>query len=147
MVLLGTLTLLTLALLAGNELCVAVFLEPILRSLPDSDQVRLVPRFARRLGKAMPPWYALALLLTAATVWLQHSRTGIWYSGAFIALVLQLIVLAITLAFLVPRNSRLARMTTAYATWQSDAHQWDSAHWLRVVLLVAATVAFAFVSA
>lgn len=143
MLVLNLTALLCLALLTGNEFCVAAFVEPTLRSLPDAEQMRTVPRFAGILGKFMPPWYAATLLLTlAATV--ARSRHGAgWVNGAAVSFVLQLIVLAITLAFLVPRNSRLARMTTPYPRWQADAHQWDQLHRLRVALLLLATIALA----
>ena len=140
---LSTLTLLSLALMTGNEFCVAAFVEPALRALPEEQQVPAVPGFAARLGKVMPFWYAFTLLLTA---WLAFSRyrhgVALW-NGATIALLLQLLVLTVTLTMLVPRNTRLAQMTSAYPSWLRDARQWDTLHQIRVALLLAACLAIA----
>ncbi len=106
---LGTITLLSLALMSGNELCVAVFVEPVLRALPEAQQVSTVPRFAGRLGTFMPPWYAITLLLTGTFAFLRLRHGDLSWNGATASLLLQLLVLAVTLTMLVPRNTRLAK--------------------------------------
>ena len=60
------LALLTLLPLSGNEVCVAAFVEPLLRQADPAVQRVLAPPTAKRLGAAMPFWYAPALLLTGA---------------------------------------------------------------------------------
>ena len=138
---LGVITLLSLAIMTGNEFCVAAFVEPTLRSLPEAEQVRAVPKFASTLGRFMPPWYAVTLLLTLALAVMRYRHGSGLLTGPTVSVVLQLIVLAITLTLLVPRNTRLARMTAAYPTWRADAQQWDRLHQGRVALLLIATVA------
>ena len=140
---LSTISVLSLALMTGNELCVAAFLEPVLRALPDARQVSIVPVFAGRFGRFMPPWYAITLLLTGALAFLRLRHGGPFWNGAAVSLLLQLLVLAVTLTMLVPRNNRLAKMTSAYPSWKTDAKQWDSLHRLRVALLMLATVVLA----
>ena len=86
MALLGTITVLSLAFLTGNELCVGVFVEPTLRSLPDAQQVAIAPAFAARLGKFMPPWYALTLLRTAVTGFMRDRQGAGGLNGAGVSL-------------------------------------------------------------
>ena len=69
---LHSLAVLCLVLLTGNEICVAAFVEPVLRGLPEGIQVQAVPGIAGRLGRVMPFWYALSLLLTAIDLWIAH---------------------------------------------------------------------------
>ena len=144
MAILNIVTLLSLALLTGNEFCVAFFIEPLLRAMPDSQQIGLVPGFAGRLGKFMPPWYAITLLLTAALAVMRYRAGAGIASGAGLSLALQLVVLATTLTLLVPRNTRLAKMHAAYPSWKDDASQWDRLHQVRVALLLLATITLAF---
>lgn len=91
----------------------------------------------------MPGWYALSLVLTAAATWANWKRTAVLLSGPAVALLLQVCVLVVTLALLVPRNNRLARMTGPYEGLRDDASQWDRLHQLRVLLLFVATIALA----
>ena len=123
-----------LTAMAGNELCVAAFVEPVLRRLPDAEQRPAVPPIASTLGRAMPFWYALSLLLTAADWWL--SRTG----AVAIALGLQVVVLVATLTLLVPINNRLAAGNLQDG-WLADARHWDTLHRMRVALLLLAAAA------
>ncbi len=140
---LHTSALLCLALMTGNEFCVAAFVEPILRSLPTEPQLACAPRVASLLGRFMPFWYALNLLLTVAVFISARRRFSAWPIACGIALVLQSLVLGLSVTVLVPRNNRLAGMTMAYTNWQVDAAQWDTLHRIRVMLLLAATVALA----
>lgn len=132
------LTFLSLALMTGSEFCVAAFVEPVLRSLPEDVQIASVPRFASRLGRQMPPWYALNLILTAALA-TGSLRSGLPSRAVWVCLAAQLVVLAITLVLLVPRNNRLAKMSSPYPEWKLEATQWDSLHRLRVALLLLAS--------
>ncbi len=127
-----------LAVMTGNEVCVAAFVQPILRQQNEATQVLLAPRVAGRLGRVMPFWYAAALLLSAGDWWLHRGGPASTLIAA--AVLLQFIILAMTLGLLVPRNNRLARMTTAYDGWKNDAASWDRLHQIRVVLLVLAAI-------
>ena len=126
-----------LATMAGNEFCVAAFVEPVLRRLPEQQQRPAVPPVAKVLGGAMPIWYATSLLLTCGDWWL--SRTG----AAAVAVSLQVVVLIGTLTLLVPINNRLAAGALSDG-WLADARQWDAMHRVRVALLLIAAAALIF---
>jgi hypothetical protein len=51
------------ATMAGNELAVAAFFHPQINCLPDPVHAQAASLLARILGKIMPLWYALALVL------------------------------------------------------------------------------------
>ena len=125
-----------LATMAGNEFCVAAFVEPVLRRLPEQQQRPAVPSVAKVLGRAMPFWYAASLLLTGGDWWL--SRTG----AAAVAVSLQVVVLG-TLTLLVPINNRLAAGALPDG-WLADARRWDAMHRVRVALLLIAAAALIF---
>ena len=50
-------------MMAGNELAVAAFVHPQLQKLSDHTHAHVASLLAAALGKAMPLWYGLALLL------------------------------------------------------------------------------------
>ena len=127
----------SLTAIAGNEVCVAAFVEPALRRLPDAQQRPIAPLLAGSLGRAMPFWYAATLLLTLGDWWL--SRTA----GAAVAMGLQLLILVGTLGFLVPINNRIAAGALQDG-WLADARRWDALHLGRVVLLLIAAAVLVF---
>jgi len=57
------LSLLTTGLLVGNELAMALFIHPVLYSVRDEAHVRVAKPLAGRLGRFMPFWYAVSLVL------------------------------------------------------------------------------------
>ncbi|MGI4854612.1 MAG: anthrone oxygenase family protein [Janthinobacterium lividum] len=127
----------SLTAMAGNEVCVAAFVEPVLRRLPEAQQRPVAPSVAGALGRAMPFWYAVSLLLTIADWWL--ART----TGAAVAAGLQLLILVGTLALLVPINNRIAAGALQDG-WLADARRWDALHQGRVVLLLLAAAVLIF---
>ena len=135
--------LLCLTLMTGNELCVAAFVEPVLRGLPAGPQAVAAPRVAALLGRVMPFWYAGSLIFTISDVFFLHRHAGSWPTGAALSVALQGVVLLTTLTLLVPINNKLARMTEAYEGWLADAQRWDLLHRVRVGLLLAACIALA----
>ena len=135
--------LILLALMTGNEVCVAAFVEPSLRSLREDAQGTPAAKMAAVLGRWMPFLYGLSLLLTIAVVFVGHRAAGTWPTGAIGSLALQVVVLILTLGWMVSINNRLARMTTPYRGWLDDARRWDNLHRMRVVLLLAAVFALA----
>jgi uncharacterized membrane protein len=136
-------SLLCLAVMTGNELCVGAFVEPVLRQLPDPEQIAAVPRIAARLGRWMPFWYATSLILTCWDCIDTHMRTGVWRADRVASVVLQVVILIMTLSLLVPINNRLAKMTRSYEGWSSDARRWDTLHRVRIALLLGAALTLA----
>ena len=57
------LSLLTSGLLVGNELAVALFIHPVLYSVPGESHARVAKPLAGSLGRYMPFWYAASLVL------------------------------------------------------------------------------------
>jgi hypothetical protein len=56
-------TTLCIGLLVGVELAVSVFINPVVWQFERAAQAEAIRLFASRLGKAMPPWYIVSLLL------------------------------------------------------------------------------------
>lgn len=126
--------------MVGVEFCVAAFVEPALRKLPEPIQIAAAPDFAKRLGTFMPFWYATSLLLALADLWVTHRDLGLWSPWIGGAAGVIAFVIAVTILALVPINNRLARMRAAYPDWQKDAARWDGLHRARVFFLFVALV-------
>jgi hypothetical protein len=130
------------AMMVGNEFAVAAFVHPQIRKLDDSTHAQAAAPLAAVLGKAMPLWYGLALLLIAGAVF-EHRPIS---SGSGLLLALAATLWAATIVFtitmLVPINNRIARMNTAhpYAGWLQDRARWDRLHQIRVAFLTIALV-------
>jgi hypothetical protein len=134
-------TILVAGLMVGNELAVSLFINPALWQLDERAQATAVALFARSLGKAMPFWYVLSLLLMIAEATLHRHRPG--QLPLLIAALLWTAVILYTIAALVPINQRLAALVPGSPTahWQQQHHRWDTLHRWRVLLLTAALVA------
>jgi hypothetical protein len=52
--------------LIGNELCVALFVHPTLYQVADESHLRVAQPLARLLGRIMPFWYFIVLVLGIA---------------------------------------------------------------------------------
>jgi uncharacterized membrane protein len=130
-------------LMVGNELAIAVFVHPALYRLADDVHLPAATAQARVLGRYMPFWYVLVLLLTLAEVLLRWHLSGRWPVWIAVSAVLWLLAIVYTLATLVPINNRIASWAevTPPADWKTFRRRWDLLHRWRVVLL---TIAFAF---
>src|SRR6478672_5805985 len=123
----------SIGLLIGTELAVSVFINPILWRLDDAAQMSAVRMFAKRLGSAMPFWYAASLvLLIAETISRRH---GANITLLMIASAIWAAVIVVTVLFLVPINNRLAEIgaKSVAAVAQQQHKQWDMMHRYRVV--------------
>ena len=129
-------------LMTGNEFAVAAFVHPQLRKLGDSAHVQIAPRLAAVLGKAMPIWYTLALVLILGAAF-EHRPISSG-PGLFLASAAALWVAAIlfTVTTLVPINNRIAKIDPEhpYDCWLQDRCRWDQLHQVRVMLLIMAFV-------
>jgi len=124
----------------GTEFSVSVFINPILRRLDVPGQARAIPLFARRLGTAMPFWYAACLLLLISEAIAYRHESGdvlLIAAGTIWAA-----VIIHTVLVLVPINNRMAQLgSDAFPQEaQREHNKWDSLHRFRVVALVAAMV-------
>jgi uncharacterized membrane protein len=129
-------------IMVGNELAVAAFVHPQLQKLGDKAHAQTASLLAGVLGKAMPIWYALALVLILGAAF-EHrpisSGPGLLIASAG-ALWIATILLTVTM--LVPINNRIARMNPEqpHEGWLRDRARWDQFHRIRVALLIVALV-------
>ena len=131
------------ALLTGNEFAVAAFFHPTLQKLPDMVHATTAKALAYLLGRVMPFWYALVLILTAGeALW---NRPFLQTPGLFFSISSALWALSIlyTIAGPVPINNRIAswNLDRLPENWRQDRAKWDGLHRLRVVLIL---IAFTF---
>lgn len=95
------------AAMAGNEFAVAAFVHPQLYRLDNKAHAHAASLLAKTLGKWMPLWYALALLLILGAFWEHHpfSAPSMLILAAGILWVL---IIVWTLLLLVPINNRIS---------------------------------------
>jgi uncharacterized membrane protein len=126
--------------MAGNEFAVAAFVHPQLRKLGNSAHAQTAALLAAVLGKMMPLWYGLALLLILGAAY-EHrpvsSGPGLFLLSAAI---LWSVTIVFTITMLVPINNRIAKMDPEhpYDCWLQDRSRWDQLHQVRVALLIMA---------
>jgi uncharacterized membrane protein len=142
MIFLDIVTTLCIGLLIGTEFAVSVFVNPILERLDTSTRMKAISFFAKRLGTAMPFWYAASLLLLIAEAVLRRNanvESLLIVSGA-----LWLAVIVLTLIFLVPINNRMMRLDANSPAEVSlrQHRKWDLLHRGRVAVLAASMVCF-----
>jgi uncharacterized membrane protein len=127
-------------IMAGNEFAVAVFIHPQLSKLGNGAHAQTAALLAAVLGKAMPFWYVLALVLMLGAAF-EHRPVS---SGPGLFILLAAILWAVTIVFtittLVPINNRIAKMDPErpYDCWLQDRSRWDQLHQVRVALLIMA---------
>lgn len=132
----------SVGLMIGVEFSVRAFINPILWKLDDQPRAQVVRLFARRLGTAMPFWYALNFVFLVAESLLMRHECG--FSLLVAAAGIWATVIILTLIFLVPINNRLAQEDVHETSVQAhrEHKHWDSLHRARVIALGAAMVLF-----
>lgn len=127
-------------IMVGNEFAVAVFVHPHLQRLHDRAHAKTAALLAGSLGKAMPIWYGLSLVLILIATF-EHRPIS---NGPGLLLASAALLWAATIVFtvtmLVPINNRIARMNPEqpYEGWLRDRTRWDQLHRMRVALLIVA---------
>lgn len=141
MIYLDTVTTVCIGVLIGTEFAVSVFVNPILERLDMSARMTAVSLFAKRLGTAMPFWYAVSFVLLIAEAVLRRSSFGEPLLVG--ASALWLVVIILTLIFLVPINNRMMRLGSGSPEGSLREHKrWDLLHRGRVAVLAASMVCF-----
>lgn len=132
-------TILCLGLLTGNELAVSWFVNPAIWKLNESPQTQALSLLARSLGKVMPIWYALCLVLLTVEAYVR--RNGPHAELLQGAVVLWIIAIVYSISTLVPINNRIARLDHALpaAGWSLEHRRWDKLHRWRIAMLTIAT--------
>ena len=121
------------AALAGNELAIAAFVHPVLSRSTTPRTHRRSSRWLRVTGRAMPFWYAGAVLLAGAAVWVRPVGAAAWWLALAAAGLLAGTVV-FTLVGPLPINNRVAGWDLAAlpAGWRDDRRRWDRLHGIRV---------------
>jgi len=127
-------------LMAGSEFAVATFIDPQLRRLGDSAHAQTATLLAGVLGKSMPVWYGLALVLILGAAFEHRPFTSGPGSFIVLAAVLWAVTIVFSVTMLVPINNRIAKMNPEhpYDCWLQDRSRWDQLHQVRVALLIMA---------
>jgi Domain of unknown function (DUF1772) len=130
----------SIGLMIGVEFAVWVFINPILWKLEEPTRSYAIRLFAKKLGTAMPFWYAGNLLALLADAVLLRNQPTLWLMG--VAAGIWIAVIILTLLFLVPINNRLAQPELAMSLDQahSEHKRWDLLHRARVMALGVAMV-------
>ena len=130
-----------IGLLIGTEVAVSVFINPVLERFDTETRMKAISYFAKRLGTAMPFWYALSFVLLIAVAVLRRRSLG--EPLLMGASVLWLAVIILTLIFLVPINNRMMRLGPDSSDGSLEEHRrWDLLHRGRVAVLAASMVCF-----
>lgn len=132
-------TILCLGLLTGNELAVSWFVNPAIWKLNESAQAQALSLLARSLGKAMPIWYALCLVLLIVEAYLRRNSPHVHL--LYGAVILWSAAIVYTVSTLVPINNRIARLDLASlpAGWSQEHRRWDRLHRWRIGMVAIAT--------
>ena len=133
--LLDIITILCIGLMVGTELTVSLFINPIIWQLDDQAQAKAFSLFARYLGKAMPIWYILSLVLLIAEAYLRRHQPAL--TPLLTAIIIWIAVILYTVTTLVPINNRIVALSTR---WRSEHKRWDTLHRWRILLLTIAMV-------
>jgi hypothetical protein len=139
MLFLDVLTILCTGLMIGNELAVSLFINPVIWQLEDRSQAKALGLFAGILGKVMPFWYALCLVLMIAETYLRRHQPAL--TLLLVAVGVWIAVIVYTVTTLVPINNRIARLAgTLPEGWREEHKRWDRHHRWRILSLVIAMV-------
>jgi uncharacterized membrane protein len=130
---------LCLGLLTGNELAVSLFVNPAIWKLNESAQAQALSLLARSLGKVMPIWYALCLVLLIVEAYFRRNSPHVHLLHG--AVILWIAAIVYTVSTLVPINNRIARLDLASLPpgWRQEHRRWDRLHRWRIGMLAIAT--------
>ena len=129
-------------LMVGNEVAVAAFIHPALAALDQRSHAAAAARIAAVLGRYMPFWYGLGLLVLLVELFTHRTLDGRLDLRLLAAALIWAATIVFTVVMLVPINNRVARADPAalYPTWQTDRARWDALHRIRILGLVVAFV-------
>ena len=136
----NVLAVLIVLVLVGVEFSVSAFVDPSAWRLDPEPQSKLLSRFAAVLGKVMPVWYAVGLVLLVVETWLHRHTPG--FAILLTASAIWFLTLLATLLFLVPLNNRVIE---GAAGWQRVHRTWDRRHRVRIVAVAVASALLTYV--
>jgi anthrone oxygenase-like protein len=133
--LLDIITIVCIGLMVGTELTVSLFINPIIWQLDDQAQAKAFSLFGRYLGKAMPIWYILSLVLLIAEAYLRRHQPAL--TPLLTAIIIWVAVILYTVTTLVPINNRIVALSTQ---WRTEHKKWDTLHRWRILLITIAMI-------
>ena len=138
--LLDVMTILCAGLMIGNELAVSLFVNPVIWKLDDRPQAKALSLLAHSLGKAMPVWYALCLVLMIVEAYLRRQTPAL--TLLLVAVAIWIAIIIYTVTTLVPINNRIEGLAAVALPegWQQEHKKWDTLHRWRILFLIAAMV-------
>jgi uncharacterized membrane protein len=137
---LDVLSIVSIGLLVGTEFAVSAFINPILAKLEPHAEAHATSLFAQKLGRVMPFWYGLNLVLLIVEGLIHRHDSGVGWLTA--APILWTIVIVFTILILVPINNRIAAMDPkSFSGRLKQEHTtWDLLHRWRVLAVSAALI-------
>ncbi|MFJ8295221.1 DUF1772 domain-containing protein [Streptomyces sp. NPDC094447] len=125
-------------LMVGVEFSVAFVMNPIFNALPEDSGQLGRAHGGRMLGAVMPVWYIGSLILTAAWAVAGWGQEGAGLVVAAGALLVVSVIMSVLL--LVPINNQGKTWTPENrpADWKQQMKRWDSYHYARVAVIIAA---------
>jgi hypothetical protein len=133
-------TILAIGLMIGTEFAVSAFINPVVQQLEETAQAKILSLFAHLLGKVMPVWYALSLVLMLVEAYLRRHEPKL--PSLLIAAATWIAVIVYSIAALVPIANRVAVLESGAlpAGWRQEHKRWDTLHRWRIFLLVVSMV-------
>ncbi len=131
-------TIVSVLLLVGVELSVSAFVNPSAWRLEPEPQAHMLSHFAAVLGRVMPVWYPVELILLGLETWLHRGIPG--FAPLLAATILWLLTSLASILFLVPLNNRVVNRE---AGWQQAHRIWDKRHRVRIAALALAAILLA----
>lgn len=134
--LLDIFTIVFTGLLTGNELTVSLFINPVMRKLDAAAQTRAQSLFADLLGRVMPFWYALCLVLFVIEMFVH--RDQVVFSLLLAATILWVFIIVMSIFALVPIAKRIAalREDAPLERWLPESTRWEHLHRVRIALVL-----------
>ncbi len=138
--LIDILTIVLAGLMVGNELTVSLFINPVMWKLDAGAQAKALSLFAGILGRVMPFWYGLCLILFLIETVVHRGEPGFYPLVA--ASILWAAIIVFTIVWLVPINNRVAALAEGapLERWLPEHRRWDRLHRVRILLLLVALV-------
>lgn len=135
----GIAAIVVVGLMVGVEFSVAAVLNPVFNKLP-TDGLTARSDGARTLGRIMPFWYFGSVAIVAGATALTWGGRSTWLTGT--AGILLIIGVVMSIALLVPINSRIAALKEPGMPKSAalDLRRWDKMHHVRVAVILAAFV-------
>jgi uncharacterized membrane protein len=133
-------TLVIAGLMVGNELTVSLFIHPVMRKLDPESQRKVLSLFAALLGRVMPFWYGLCLILFVVETVLHRGQPE--FNFLMAASILWAAIIVLSIAVLVPINNRIAALAADVPPerWLPEHDRWNRLHQLRILILLLALV-------